>query len=326
MADHHRNLKIVCSGSSSLEIRRKFRDSLVGRKMVFEIPPLTFSEFLLFKQKNHLSRLRDGFTWDKLFSEKQEFENSVSSILANELQRLFDEFAVYGSYPAVALENVLGKKRKILQEIYQTYVRKDLNELFTIENLTAFNNLVRLLALQQGNLVNFGELATHLGISRPTVEKYIFILENTFVTSVVPPFFINKRTEIVKMPKIYFCDSGIRNQAARNMDSLENRVDAGALVENCVYKSLFASSAIQEKIKFWRTKHGNEVDFVIDDQRPFGVEVKYRRIKKPRKPAGLRSFSAKYQTSVSIIVTRDLLAVSKETTQVFKYVPVWLLE
>ena len=313
MADHHRNLKFICSGSSTLEVRRKFTDSLAGRKVVFEIPTLSFREYLAFKGEGTLLRAIEAGNGDPTSPQNAKtglplLEHVVEApleIYRKQLQAHYEEYVIYGGYPAVVLEDQREKKLLLLRDIYESYVRKDINQLFTVENVTAFNDLVRLMALQIGNLVNLHEVTTSLSISRPTVEKYIFVLENTFILKRVSPFFANKRKEVVKMPKVYYHDTGMRNQVIRNFQPLSMRPDAGALIENSVFRSLNTRLSITDELKFWRMKNGSEVDFIVEGEQVIPVEVKYTSMKSPRLPSGIRSFTRGYKSEKVYVVTRD---------------------
>ncbi len=177
--DHYRNIKIICTGSSTMDIQRKFEDSLVGRKLVFELSSLSFEEFLLFKQQEPLLNILQKYNLADL-KMGRELEDLLP-IFAKDFELYFDEYLRFGGYPAGALEQHYERKMVLLNEIYQTYVRKDINQLFTIENVSAFNNLVRLLGFQIGQLVNLNELATSTSSGWRTIENYLFILENTFI-------------------------------------------------------------------------------------------------------------------------------------------------
>jgi len=318
MADHHRYLKLICSGSSTLEIRRKFTDSLAGRKVVFEIPTLTFREYLLFKGEETLLRL----LWDYPFDGSGE---SPPDIHRSQLQAHYEQYIIYGGYPAVVLESERERKLRLLRDIYESYVRKDINQLFTVENLTAFNDLVKLLALQIGNLVNLQDLTAGLSISRPTVERYLSVLENTFILRRISPFFANKRKEIVKMPKVYYHDTGMRNQVIRNFQPLLSRPDMGALVENGVFKSLSVRLSPVEEMKFWRTKSGMEVDFVVEGEELVPIEVKYTAMDRPRVPSGIRSFIRDYAPSRAVVVTRDYMGKVEVNGCEVIFIPAYLL-
>ncbi len=321
--DHYKNIKIICTGSSTLDIQRKFKDSLVGRKLVFELSPLSFGEFLLFKQQQpllnilrnyHLSDLRMG----------RELEDLLP-IFTKDFEHYFDEYIRFGGYPAGALEQNYERKMVLLNEIYQTYVRKDINQLFTIENVSAFNNLVRLLGFQIGQLVNLKELATSTSSSWRTIENYLFILENTFIIKRVLPFFSNKRKEVVKMPKIFFHDTGLRNQLVKNTNSLDHRNDAGSLVENFVFGQMYRNLAVTEDIKFWRTQNKNEVDFVIESEEIIPVEVKYKAFEFPQIPQGIRFFIQQYDCKIAFVITKNYLGeVEKEGCRIL-FLPAYLL-
>ena len=338
MADHHKNLKFICSGSSTLEVRRKFTDSLAGRKVVFEIPTLSFREYLAFRQEEVLLRAIGA-------ADRKADQDASMDILSlgdtveppleihrKQLQAHYEQYVIYGGYPAVILESQRNRKLRLLREIYESYVRKDINQLFTVENIAAFNDLVRLMALQIGNLVNLQEVTSSLSISRPTVEKYLFVLENTFILSRISPFFANKRKEVVKMPKLYYHDTGMRNQVVRNFQSLSMRPDTGALIENSVFGSLATRLSATDELKFWRMKNGSEVDFIIEGEQLIPVEVKYTSMRSPRIPLGIRSFIREYKPERAYVVTRDCFGEAAMETSAgnghnipVTFIPVYLL-
>jgi len=325
LADHYKNIKIICSGSSTLDIRRKFKDSLVGRKIVFEIYPLSFSESLIFKKKPHLVSMLKEFSVKNIIH--QEPENlEILDIWAKELICEFEEYILYGGYPAVSLIEEKDKKIAIIQELYQTYVRKDIGQLFTIEDISAFNNLVKLMALQIGNLVNLAEISNSLSCSRQTIEKYLFILENTFITKRIRPFFVNKRKEVIKMPKVFFYDVGLHNQVIRNTSPLSLRTDAGALIENYIFSYLNNNLGSGDELKFWRTKTGSEVDFVVESQGfLLPIEVKYQAGKKDTVPSGIQSFMQKYGSKKALVITKDYLGKRINNDAGIFFIPVYLL-
>jgi len=161
LADHHRYLKLIVSGSSSFEMKSKFKDSLVGRTVNFEIYPLSFDEFLWFKGV--------AFVPASDFTEKK----------IAELQSLYLEFALYGGYPKIVLTDDLRIKEKYLQQIIDTYIRKDIRDLAEIKDVNKFNQMVEMLASQSGNLLNMAEISNTCNLARQTVERYLFLLEQT---------------------------------------------------------------------------------------------------------------------------------------------------
>ncbi len=329
MVDHHPLVKIICTGSSSLSIRRKFKDSLVGRKVVFEIFSLSFEEFLQFNNQTNLLRVFEQYRLSVLLQEEK-LPPVLPDGYIHSLQNQFEEYCRYGGYPAVVLEPNLEKKLSLLSEIHSAYVRKDLSSLFTIENINAFNQLTQLLALGMGNLVNLNTLTTDLGISRPTLENYLTILENTFIIKRLRPFFRRKKRELIKMPKVYFLDLGLRNLMIKQFGELNIRPDRGALVENFTFIHLYRELPVLNELNFWRTKNGTEVDFVLQTPTTLGeqllpIEVKYQTLKKPTLPSTLQSFLTAYPVTKAAVITKDCYGQSKSGDTRVLFLPAWLL-
>ena len=305
--DHYKpKLKFIVTGSSSLEIKKKFTDRLTGRVYRFLVKPLSFKEFLEFKSEEELAKKVSEFGFHFWISTKDP-EKALSKITAADKKKLsnfLSEYLIFGGYPAVSLlENPLVKQKN-LQEIYSLYVRRDIKDIGEIEDVEGYNKLVSLLGYQIGNLVREQELSASSELSRPTVKKYLFLLENTFVARLVSPFFTNKRSEITKTPKVYFEDVGLRNAVVDNFTSLSQRADKGAILENFVYTQLSKEDSFSERIHFWRSQAKNEVDFIWQEnlRKVYPVEVKLKYSSKQRLPAGLKSFINFYHPSKAFIV------------------------
>lgn len=288
--DSNLNAKLILSGSSSLEIKAKFKETLSGRKIIFHLPVFTFLEFLRHKDKDLAG----------LIEEKR----NISTISQEHLFKFYQEYLIFGGYPRVVIAGSKEEKKKIINEIYSSYVEKDAVGFFEIKNKTAFNRLLKLLAGQIGQLINVGELASNLGVDRETVERYIRALEETFILKKITPYFRNPRQEIIKSDKIYFLDSGIRNLLLENFNSLDLRADKGALLENAVLNEiLFRTRNKFCQIHFWRTKQKAEVDFVIEKGKNLlPIEVKFS-LKTNKKTLGLKNFQKKFKPEESIIVS-----------------------
>lgn len=316
IADHEKNIQLIVSGSSALEMRQTFKDALTGRKQVFHLQTLSFEEFLIFKEDEMLLR------WyrENSFHSKYEkgFDHVGFEIVKVKLQESANDFILYGGYPAVVKETEEKFKLGRLQEIVQTYIRKDIKDLARIENVVAFNRLMILLAGRTGNLVNLNELSKEAGISRTTLEKYILLLENTFVIKLLTPFYSNMKTETVKMPKLYFLDTGHINSLLLNFNTLERRPDAGALIENFVFKQLYTKLTPTDRLNFWRNQNKNEVDFILNGD---PLEVKFQRFNGPEIPKSLRQFLEKYQPRHTYVVTKDYFHHSENAT----FLPYFLL-
>lgn len=276
--------KFIVSGSGSLELKEKIHESLAGRKRVFELSTLSFEEFVNFKTG------KESSTFFDLFKE-----------LA--LQYL-EEYLNFGGYPRVVLETEISQKQAAIDEIYKSYLEKDISFLLNIQKTESLTQLVRILAAQTGNLVNISELSNTLGLAVQTIKHYLWYLEKTFIIQRVPPFFKNIRKEITKTSIYYFVDLGLKNYATNQFGNALGSVSTGLLFENFVYNSLKEQIYLSSStVHFWRTKDKAEVDFVVDTgQNIVPVEVKYSVLKKPETTRSFKSFLEKYKPEKAFIV------------------------
>lgn len=284
--------KFIVSGSGSVELKEKIHESLTGRKRVFELTTLSFEEFVNFKTGYcYEKRLADFFALDKIKTEE-----------------LLQEYLNFGGYPRVVLESSLGEKRKLIDEVYQSYLLKDISYLLAVQKTEAFSNLVKVLAGQIGSLVNFSELAATLGISVKTVQNYIWYLQETYILQKALPYFKNLRKEITKTPRFYFNDLGLRNYVLEEFGNVASHRDIGFVFENFIFNILRAKIInTSGKINYWRTKDGAEVDFVVNfEKKIIPVEVKYVDLVKPEIPKPLRGFIAKYSPTKAFVVNLAL--------------------
>jgi len=263
--DYGDRLKIIATGSSVFYIDNHFNDSLVGRKKIFEMYTLSFDEFLAFKNR------------DELLKDLVNLRNSskTKSIYKTELFNLLDEYCNYGGYPAVVLEDKIEDKVSLLQEIRDSYVKRDVLE-SGIQDETKFYRFLMLLASQSGGLVNVNELSKTVRISNVAIENYLFVLQKCFHIGLVKPFYNNLKKELIKMPRIYFNDLGLRNILVNYFAPIQMRIDKGELFENLVYRKLLEEEE-KDSIKFWRTADGNEVDFVVESSylKGYAIECKF---------------------------------------------------
>lgn len=328
--DHYKpRLKFIVTGSSSLEIKKKFTDRLTGRVYNFLVKPLSFREFLRFKNENELYALLEPFHFSDWLSEITP-ENKIKKIDQTQKRKLDDltgEYLIFGGYPAVTLKRKSQIRKKDLQEIYSLYVRRDIRDLGKIADITGYNRLVSLLALQIGNLVKEQELALSSGLSRPTVKKYLFLLENTYVLKLVPPFFTNKKKELVKTPKIFFEDIGIRNGVLNIFSTLNQRTDSGAILGNFVFNQLSKQEEQPDNIRIWRTQNRNEVDFIWQKNinEPYPIEVKFKYDPKQPVPPGLKSFLNVYQSEIAFVVHLGEFHMRKFEDTIIYAIPAWAI-
>ena len=252
-------IKIIASGSGSLELKSKISEPLTGRKKSFYISPFNTRE-----TRTALIKL----------STSTEIKGDPHLLF----KKAFEYLTTFGGYPSVVLTKDINKRMSRLDEIYTSYLEKDIKKFLEVKNEQAFSNLVTIFSSSIGNILNKSEVSNTLSIHLNTLENYIYYLEQTFIINIVRPFFRNTRKEIVKSPKIYFNDIGIRNFAIKNFNNLILRQDRGFVLENFIYLILKDSIGSTSKINFWRTKAGAEIDFIIQNGlkiTPIEVKAKY---------------------------------------------------
>jgi uncharacterized protein len=292
--DHHPGIKVYASGSSSLAVKDAVQESLAGRKTITYLHPLSFEEFLLFKDRSDLlPRL----------SELRGVTTSDYGVLVPEALSLLREFLVYGGYPEVAL--VPAKERRdVLASIFDLFLKRDLVEYLKIEKVRNAKTLIEQLAVNHGGTANYSAYGQVSDLDTKTVKSYIEILEETFVVLAVTPFFRNKNREIAKAPRVYFLDGGARNFFVNNFNDLGIRDDAGRLFEGFVLGEVLKAGQDPEGIHYYRSKDGREVDFVIDKvSRLLPVEVKFKARLKAGDLAGLRYFLETYKVPKGFLVS-----------------------
>jgi len=322
--DLKKNLKLIASGSSSLEIQAKISESLTGRKKLFHMRPFGFGEFVAAK----------WFEWPAIAEKLSIRERGSFFAAISRLQRLYQpalekwlaEYMTYGGYPGVILEANEQKKIALLQEIFTSYLQKDVTDFFKIENVSGYNNLLRVLSQQIGNLVNISNLSNLLGLNQATIDKYMQLLEGTFIFKRLTPFFQNVRRELSKMPKIYALDLGMRNFAAGNFNDVLLRGDRGEMAENFVFTELERLVEAPNELHFWRTQTKAEVDFIIAF--PSGlipVEVKFTAMKAPEFTRSFNSFLSTYQPRLGVVFTKDYLGHTQVNQTEVLFLPIWAL-
>ena len=235
VTDQVKDVQIIATGSSSFELASKVNEPLTGRKREFRMFPLTFGEVV-----NHTNLL------DEL--------------------RLLPHRMVYGYYPEVVCNP--GNEHPILKELSDSYLYRDILSLDGISKPDKLIRLLQALSFQIGSQVNYSEVGRLVGIDPKTVERYIDVLEKSYIIFRLGSFSRNLRNELKSSRKIYFWDLGIRNAVIGNLSQVENRTDAGALWENfCIaermkqlsYRGSFAQSW------FWRTQQQKEIDYIEEE-------------------------------------------------------------
>jgi predicted AAA+ superfamily ATPase len=269
--DEEPEIKMFVTGSSSFELSNKITEPLTGRNIKFRLYPLSVQEIM--QQKTWL--------W---------------------IVEHISEFLIYGSYPGI-LDLPIEKKKVKLEELTGDYLFKDILVHEGIKQSGILLKLVRLLAFQVGNMTTINELSLELGISIPTVQKFIDLLEKTFVIFSLPSYSSNLRNEIKKRKKYYFFDLGIRNAVIGNFSSSESRTDTGMLWENfCMIERLKFNQVHNRhaSLYFWRTYDGAEIDLIeVTDEKIAAFEFKWNPRKKPGMPL---SFAEKHPTATFNVI------------------------
>ncbi len=287
-------IKMIVSGSGSLELKEKIHESMVGRKRIFELSTLSFEEFVDYKHSSSADPQSypafDGFDFYK-----------------NMALNLLKEYLDLGGYPRVILESQADRREAIMNDIYKSYLEKDLAILLNVQKTESLTQLVRILAQQTGNLVNISELSNTLGLAVQTVKDYLWYLEKTFIIQKVTPFTTNIRKEITKASIYYFVDLGLKNYSINQFGTATLITPPqGFLFQNFIFSCLkdelrFKSSSAS--IHFWRTQDKAEVDFVINTgSGVIPVEVKYSNLKTAQTSRSFKSFISKYKPKKAFIV------------------------
>ncbi len=322
--DLKKNIKLIGSGSSSLEIRAKVSESLTGRKRLFNLRPFSFDEFVTTKWPGFpavAGKLAIGDSANLLSALGQ-----AQSLYQASLEKWLAEYLQYGGYPRVVLEANAQRKIALLQEIYTSYLQKDIKDFFKIENIAGYNNLLKILSQQIGNLVNVSTISNILSLNQATVDKYLLVLEGTFIFKRLTPFFQNVRRELSKMPKIYALDLGLRNFAAGNFNDVLLRGDRGEMAENFAFTELERLVEAPNELHFWRTQTKAEVDFIIEfPSALIPVEVKFTAMKAPELTRSFNNFLTNYQPNLGVIFTKDYLGRTQVNQAEVLFLPLWSL-
>jgi len=265
--EYKTKVKLIVTGSSAFYIDNKFKDSLSGRKKIFNLYTLNFGEFLEFKGEKQIYKILSG-------------KKDLPLIYKQKFDLLFSEYITYGGYPRVVLEESFDEKKNILEAMSYDYIKKDIYE-SKISDEEKYFSLMKILAHQCGGLVNANELSSILGLSQPTIENYLYVMQKSFHIALVNPFYKNIRKEISKMKKVYFYDLGLRNQLIGNFQNIEFRSDKGEYLENIFFKEFLFKEKINS-IKYWRTINQNEVDFIINEKHAFEIKFSEKLIKQSK--------------------------------------------
>lgn len=273
ITDRFKNVQLLVSGSSSLDLLSEINEPLTGRKWEYFLFPVSWAEY--YEYTGHIIAM-------------QNLENRI----------------IYGMYPDVI--NNPGDEKEILRNLTGSLLYKDLLAYQGVRKPDLPENLLRALALQVGNEVSFNEMASTLQVDKKTVMTYIDLLEKAFLIFRLQPFSRNLRNEISTSRKIYFYDTGIRNALVGNFNKLDIRQDTGALWENFLIADRMKKlhyDGIWVNRFFWRTTAQSEIDYLEEsDGNLTAFEFKYKPVRTPRFPA---SFLKGYPDSRTEFITLE---------------------
>jgi len=241
------NIKFIVTGSSSFYIKNRFTESLAGRKRIFEMEPLSFSEYLAFKGEK------------MLLLPAREF-HKFNLAYYNKYKKHYASFLRFGGFPEVALAQNEDEMISYLKDIVNSYIELDIKLLSDFALSDNLYKLILLLAERAGSKLDYSKLGSTLGLNRQKVKDYVNLLEYTYFIKLLPPFTRNRDREIALQPKIYFADNGL-------LTALGN-VNSGTLLENMVAIQL----GRRGKLQYYAKKTGQEIDFILDGKA--AIEVK----------------------------------------------------
>jgi hypothetical protein len=276
------DVQFFLTGSSSFYLKNIFPESLAGRKVVFELFPLDFEEFLWFKGA--------GRDFGRDFAAKERMKNRV---MFEKTIKLYEEYISYGGFPKVVLAGTAEEKQKLIEDIYTSYFEKDVRSLADFRDISKLQEIILLLFQRSGSKLNVSRISSELGISRETVYSYLSFLEATYFISLVPPFSRSADREVSAAKKVYICDTGILNRVAR--------VSSGALFENAVFNVLKAG----REVRYYQRRTGVEIDFVLKKE-GIALEVKERGTAHDMKR--LENLSGRIGINESYVITKAFSA------------------
>lgn len=246
----HYNIQFFLTGSSSFYIKNLFSESLAGRKVIFELFPLNFEEFLTFK----------GIPreyWDN-FLDKDKKKNYIAH---QNLIKQFEDFVTYGGFPQVVIAKTQEEKKAYLDDIFKSYFEKDVKSLGDFKDLNSLRDLILLLMQRVGTKLNLSKIGAEIGITRQTLYSYLSFLESTYFINLVSPQSNSVDREVAGAKKVYLCDTGLIAHYGK--------VSSGSLLENSVFNLI----KNLDEIRYYQRRTGVEIDFILKNKK-IALEVK----------------------------------------------------
>jgi predicted AAA+ superfamily ATPase len=271
--DSLKDIQVIATGSSAFEIKNKTNEPLTGRKWQFQLFPFSFSELV-----KHFGLIEE--------------------------KRMLPVRLLYGAYPEITLHQ--GEEKERLKLLTDSYLYKDILMFDGLKMPDKLVHLLQLLAFRIGTEINYNNLSKELKIDNSTVEKYIQLLEDSFIIFRLKALSRNHSKELKKGRKIYFVDNGVVNALLGNFNLPENRSDIGGLWENYVISEMYKKYSYENRwanFYFWRTQDQQEIDLVIEENQVFhAFEIKWNKNAKARLS---KTFSRNYENHTFHVITPD---------------------
>jgi predicted AAA+ superfamily ATPase len=311
----HPKTKFIVTGSSSVWVKRKSRESLAGRAQDFIVYPLSFREFLTF------SGLEIPHTINpEKFTDLEKLRKSLL-MFEEEIVRRFDEYLLKGGFPEVVTENMSFERAQsyIWSQVVEKTVLRDLTLYFPVENPKVIIEILRMLSWQSSGLFELKNLASTLNLNAATVSKYLSYLEIGYLLSFSYNYTKSRVKQVRSLKKVYVTDTGLITSIARlSEDTLAHPDETGRIVETSV-RNHFSREA---ECYFWRDEHKNELDLVVRFSKSLlPIEVKYVDKLAKSDMKTLASFMNKYSIKRGIVATKSVL----EDYGDIWAIPAWLL-
>lgn len=247
LSDHYK-IKFFLTGSASFYLKNLFSESLAGRKILYELYPVDFDEFLILK--------------DQALTPPQQGRPSSEAVYTR-FARLYQEYMEFGGFPGVITKATVQEKRESLEDIFTSYFEKEVLQLSDFRKNNVVRDLILLLFQRVGSSIEYQKIASELGVSRITIKEYLAFLEQTYLFTCIRPFSRNRDSEIRGMQKIYCIDSGLVNHFGK--------VNEGSLIKNTIFHQLRVHA---RTIQYYRRKNGREIDFIVDREHAYEVKRK----------------------------------------------------
>ncbi len=320
--DTFENLKIIFSGSSSLEIKTNILPKLTGRLWLFDLFSFSFEEFLSYKDKG-LAKLHKEYKKSVIGYINGDSKEVPFPVYEKEFLDLWDEYCIYGGYPEVVKAEDMDEKKLILSNIISLHIEKDIRNYFGIEDEESFFNFIKFLSSSISSPTSIHSISSILSQPRHKIEKYLMASIHSYIVSKLKPYSKGKITnEIKKSPKIYFLDTGIRNAVLGDYSSILDRADKGSLLENFIFNEFKRTGDFN--LNYWRNKNKNEIDFIVSKANNVKIiaECKFSFDKVPKT---MYHFMDQYGVERAIIFTYNNCDLIKKGNKEIYILPAYYL-